>query len=157
MCEPVPLPFQNEIHNARGWGVWLIRYGIGWILVLAGVILLIVSPGGFGAEGFGLAVGSGLSVLLLNVLYRLGVAGDKEREREEEARQFLAEHGRWPEENRREPSGREPPGRESPGREPPSREPPALPDPHHTRPGEHGGRRAGIPRDRPRPRRRGPE
>jgi hypothetical protein len=31
-------------------------------------------------------------VLLLNVLYRIGVQGD----REEEARRYFDEHGRWP-------------------------------------------------------------
>jgi hypothetical protein len=33
---------------------------------------------------------------LLNVLYRIGVQGDREREREEEARRYFDEHGRWP-------------------------------------------------------------
>jgi len=35
-------------------------------------------------------------VLLLNVLYRIGVEGDKERDREEEAREYFDQHGRWP-------------------------------------------------------------
>jgi len=38
------------------------------------------------------------AVLLLNVLYRMGVEGDRERDREEEARRFFDEHGRWPDE-----------------------------------------------------------
>ena len=65
---------------------------------MLGVVLLIVSPGGFGVEGFGLSAGAGSSVLMLNFLFRLGVAGDKEREREEDARRYLAEHGQWPDE-----------------------------------------------------------
>ena len=36
------------------------------------------------------------AVLLLNVLYRIGVQGDRERDREEEARRYFDEHGRWP-------------------------------------------------------------
>jgi hypothetical protein len=32
------------------------------------------------------------------VLYRIGVAGDRDRDREEEARRFFDEHGRWPDE-----------------------------------------------------------
>ena len=87
-------------HRARGtparYGVLFIRYGLGWLLVVAGIVILIVSPGGFGLYGFGMTAGSGLSILLLNYLYRLGVAGDKEREREEQARVYLAEHGHWP-------------------------------------------------------------
>ena len=86
-----------------------VRYGIGAIGVIAGFVLLIVNPGGFGVEGFGLAEGAGLSVLMLNWMFRVGVAGDEEREREEEARRFLEVHGHWPDERppppRRPPSG----------------------------------------------------
>lgn len=79
-------------------GLLLVRYGLGVVLVIAGVVLLIINPGGFGVDGFAMAAGSGFSVLMLNWLYRLGVASDDERVKEEEARRFLAEHGRWPDE-----------------------------------------------------------
>jgi hypothetical protein len=49
-----------------------------------------------GAYGFASSIGAGLSVVLLNLLYRLSVSGDREREREEEARRYLDEHGVWP-------------------------------------------------------------
>ena len=75
-----------------------VRYGIGVIMVIAGIVLLIVNPGGFGVEGFSLAEGAGLSVLMLNWMYRVGVAGDKERERHEDAWHFFEEHGHWPDE-----------------------------------------------------------
>jgi hypothetical protein len=78
--------------------VLAVRYGVGCIMVLAGIVLLIVSPGGFGVEGFSMATGSGLSVLLLNFLYRVGVSGDRERQAEEEARAYFDEHGHWPDE-----------------------------------------------------------
>lgn len=52
-----------------------------------------------------LFTGAGLSVLLLNVLFRIGVQGDVERDREDEARSYFAEHGRWPDEEER-PAGR---------------------------------------------------
>jgi hypothetical protein len=42
--------------------------------------------------------GTASPVLLLNVLYRIGVQGDRDRDREEEARRFFDEHGRWPDE-----------------------------------------------------------
>jgi hypothetical protein len=32
------------------------------------------------------------------VLFRIGVEGDKERDREDAARRFFDEHGRWPDE-----------------------------------------------------------
>lgn len=74
------------------------RYGIAALLVLGGIVLLVVSPGGFGTEGFSMAVGAGLSVLMLNWLFRLGVSGDRERQQEEEARVYFDRHGRWPDE-----------------------------------------------------------
>jgi hypothetical protein len=75
-------------------------------MVVAGVVVLIANPGGFGVDGFALAVGGGLSVLLINFLFRLGVSGDLEREREEEARRHFDEHGVWPEEEVK-PAGRQ--------------------------------------------------
>lgn len=74
----------------------MVRYGLGAILVGAGFIVLVVNPGGFGVDGFAMAAGSGLSVLMLNWLFRLGVKSDDERVEEEQARIYLAEHGRWP-------------------------------------------------------------
>jgi hypothetical protein len=78
-----------------------LRYGIGGAMVLAGIVLLIINPGGFGVDGFAMAVGGGLSVLLINFLYRLGVSGDREREAEESARAYFDEHGEWPEEEKK--------------------------------------------------------
>ena len=75
--------------------LWGVRYGIGILMILAGVVALLVAPSN-GADGFALAVGGGLSVILLNVLYRIGVAGDKERARDEEAWHYFEEHGEWP-------------------------------------------------------------
>jgi len=67
-------------------------------MVLAGIVLLVVNPSGLGVDGFAMAVGGGLSVLLINFLYRLGVSGDREREQEENARAYFDQHGEWPEE-----------------------------------------------------------
>ena len=65
--------------------------------------MLIVDPSGLGVDGFAMAVGGGLSVLLINFLYRFGVSGDREREAEERARAYFDEHGEWPEEEQRAP------------------------------------------------------
>jgi hypothetical protein len=78
--------------------LWVLRYGIGGAMALAGVILLITNSSGFGVDGFSLGVGGGLSLIMLNFLYRLGVSGDREREEEEEARTFLDRYGHWPDE-----------------------------------------------------------
>ncbi len=48
------------------------------------------------SAGAALFFSAASAVLLLNVLYRIGVQGDKERDREDEARAYFDEHGRWP-------------------------------------------------------------
>ena len=66
-------------------------------IIAAGVVVAVVS--GFsetGSEGGGLLISAGLSVWLLNFLYRVGVKGDRDRSEEDEARAFFDRHGRWP-------------------------------------------------------------
>jgi hypothetical protein len=75
-------------------------------MVLGGIVMIAINPGGFGVDGFAMAVGGGLSVLLINFLFRLGASGDLEREREEAARRYLDEHGVWPDEDET-PRGRQ--------------------------------------------------
>ena len=78
--------------------MWTVRYGIAGALILVGQIVLVADSGpeGAGWEGWALFTGAGVAVLLLNVLFRMGVEGDRDREREEAARRYFDEHGRWP-------------------------------------------------------------
>jgi hypothetical protein len=73
------------------------RYGIPAALVAFGLGCAIFMDWPEGAEAFSLFAGAGLSILLLNVLYRMGVRGDFERDEEEAARTHFSEHGKWPE------------------------------------------------------------
>jgi hypothetical protein len=84
--------------SARRTSPWLIgvRYGIPAAMIIGGILLAVIGAGDQGIEGFAMAVGGGLSVLLLNILYRVGVQGESEREREDAARAYYAEHGAWP-------------------------------------------------------------
>jgi hypothetical protein len=82
--------------------MFVVRWGIGIAMVIAGVVLLVAVPG-TGVDGFAMAVGGGLAVILINLLFRLGVSGDRERVREEDARRYFDEHGEWPEDPVREP------------------------------------------------------
>lgn len=75
-----------------------VRYVLPAVIVLAGFAALLVSDTLTGLEGLAMGIGVGGSVLLLNVLYRVGVKGDLERDDEEAARVFYDEHGRWPDE-----------------------------------------------------------
>jgi hypothetical protein len=76
--------------------VVFVRYGIPLALLIAGVLVAALS--GSGVVAGAMFVSSATAVLLLNVLYRIGVQGDRDRDREEDARRFFDEHGRWPDE-----------------------------------------------------------
>jgi hypothetical protein len=69
-----------------------VRYGIPGVLFIAGVVVSAVASLPAGA----LFISAATAVLLLNVLFRIGMEGDKARDREEEARRYFDEHGRWP-------------------------------------------------------------
>ena len=74
-----------------------IRYGIPLVLFVAGAIVT-ATAGGVGVAAGALFFSAASAVLLLNVLYRISAEGDKERDREESAREFFDRHGRWPDE-----------------------------------------------------------
>jgi hypothetical protein len=80
----------------RSAGLFAVRYGLGGAMIVGGIVALIAVGGELGAYGFASAVGAGLSVLLLNLLYRMSVSGDRDRDREEEARRHFDAHGVWP-------------------------------------------------------------
>lgn len=85
-----------------GLRVWL---PIG--IAVAGVVLIVL--GGAKVHGAGITggtlAGAGVALIVvalivwtLNWLMRLSVSSGRDREREEEARRFFDEHGRWPDE-----------------------------------------------------------
>ncbi len=80
----------------KAFGINTVRYGIPLILCVAGVVFAIVDYEGTGLETWAMFTGAGVSVLLLNVLHRMGVEGDVDRDRERRAREYFDKHGRWP-------------------------------------------------------------
>jgi hypothetical protein len=76
--------------------VRFLRYGLPAVLVIAGFVILFTVDSSLRWDGFAMCVGAGLSVLLLNWLFRFGAKGDEEREREVAAREEFARTGRWP-------------------------------------------------------------
>jgi hypothetical protein len=81
----------------------LVRYAVPSAVVLAGLVILVVAPDSSRYEGAAAFVGAGLSILALNLMFRLGVSGDADRDDEERARRFFDAHGYWPDEDRRDP------------------------------------------------------
>jgi hypothetical protein len=79
--------------------MYTVRYLLPLGIFLLGCGLLVADGGGTaGWEGFFMATGAALAVLLLNWLFRLGAEGDRERDAEEAAREHYAQTGRWPDE-----------------------------------------------------------
>jgi hypothetical protein len=76
----------------------VVRYVLPAVIAVVGVLVLVFNRTLTGLEGFAMGIGVAGSILLLNVLYRIGVAGDRERDDEEAARVYFDEHGRWPDE-----------------------------------------------------------
>ena len=83
-----------------------LRYTLPGVLIVLGLLALPIDPAGEGVELFSMLVGAGLSVLMFNVLFRWGSRGDDDRTKEAAARDYYAEHGRWPDEQAPEASDR---------------------------------------------------
>jgi hypothetical protein len=77
------------------WLLTGIRYVLPVVVTVCGLVIM-----AFGSEtdleGGASIVSAGLAIYFVNWLYRIGVSGDRERDTEEAAREYFAEHGRWP-------------------------------------------------------------
>lgn len=73
-----------------------LRYGLPAVLIVVGFVLLFTVDGNLRWDGWAMCVGAGLAILLMNLLFRFGAHGDRERDDEIAAREFYAEHGYWP-------------------------------------------------------------
>lgn len=80
--------------------LFLVRWVLPALVVLAGFVILVVRRDTIGFEAFALLTGAGLSIWLINFLYRLSVSGVRDRDDEDRARRYLDEHGHWPDEER---------------------------------------------------------
>lgn len=85
--------------------IFAVRYVLPGAIVLAGVVILFFNRSIDGLEGAAMLLGAAGAILLLNVLYRVGVTGDKERDEEAAARDYFDEHGHWPDEAPGPPAG----------------------------------------------------
>jgi hypothetical protein len=112
------------------------------VAIIAGGVIVIVATGGSetGVEGAAGIIGAGASVWLLNIIFRVGVQGERDRDAEDDARTYYDEHGYWPDEA---PAvAAEPP----PG---PERGDPHRPPPHSRHPTGRTGSQTRRPPRRP--------
>ncbi len=64
--------------------------------VVAGIVAIILGgSGSVGAMGVGLII-IALIVWMVNWMFRMSVESNRDREREEAAREYFDKHGRWP-------------------------------------------------------------
>lgn len=84
--------------SGRSKAVLAVRYVLPAGIVVAAIVVLAFNHSINGLEGAAMFVGAAGAILLLNVLYRVGVTGDIERDEEAAARDYLDEHGHWPDE-----------------------------------------------------------
>jgi hypothetical protein len=75
-----------------------IRTWLPGLIVALGIGLWIAHPTVETAVGSAGIVGAGIGIWMLNVLFRMGVQGDRERDDENAARKFFDDHGHWPDE-----------------------------------------------------------
>jgi hypothetical protein len=105
-------------------------------IIAIGLGIIVATRTETGVEGGGMLVATGISVWLLNWFYRLGVRGDRERDREDRAGPTSTPTGAGPTTTSRCPSRTE---AEAPRTGPP-------PSPHRTAPPAH---RTGSDASRP--------
>ena len=75
-----------------------VRFVMPALIVLSGILLAIIGHRESAYLVGALLASAGLSVALLNLLYRVGVRGDGDRRREEAARDHYDRTGHWPSE-----------------------------------------------------------
>jgi hypothetical protein len=77
------------------WNVAAVRYGLPGLTAVVGVVLVVT--GGDAVRGAGIVlVGIAGLIVLANLLIRLAIQSQDDREREEQRRRYFTEHGRWP-------------------------------------------------------------
>jgi hypothetical protein len=88
-------PDDSSPTRSRRWVLTSVRYVLPTVVVIAGAVVMAIGSENDLEGGAGI-ISAGLAIYFLNWLYRIGVSGDREREREEAARDYFSRHGRWP-------------------------------------------------------------
>ena len=81
---------------------WLLAATRVWLplaIAVAGTVAIVVGHGNTATASAGVAlIIAALIVWMINWMYRMSVESNRDRDREEEAREYFDRHGRWPDE-----------------------------------------------------------
>lgn len=75
-----------------------VRIWLPAVVTLAGVLVIVIGRDEIALEGGAGIIGAGLAIWLMNVLFRVGLHDDRDRDAEDAARDFFDAHGHWPDE-----------------------------------------------------------
>jgi threonine/homoserine/homoserine lactone efflux protein len=84
---------------SRSWTLIGVRYGLPLALVIAGIVLMVIGHGRTSstAAATGLVlVGVAVISWMLNWMFRMSIDSNRDREKEEAARDYFSQHGHWP-------------------------------------------------------------
>jgi ABC-type transport system involved in cytochrome bd biosynthesis fused ATPase/permease subunit len=66
-------------------------------IAVAGVVCIVIGHARTSVAAAGVVLlGTALIVWMINWLFQMSIQSNRDRDREEEARQYFDEHGRWP-------------------------------------------------------------
>jgi membrane-bound ClpP family serine protease len=83
-----------------GRTLFAVRYVLPSLLCIAGLVLIVIEPQGATLHGGLGIIGAGLAGFLFSFFARISMTGDETRvKKEEAARAFFDEYGRWPDED----------------------------------------------------------
>jgi Na+/melibiose symporter-like transporter len=91
---------EGERPRASGVLLGFVRYGIPLAIFLTGMVVIVAGGDSTALVAGFMFIGAAIAVLLLNVFFRIGVQGERERDAEVEARRYFDRHGRWPDDPR---------------------------------------------------------
>ena len=76
----------------------IVRFWLPGLIFVVGAAMLVISPDIVGLEGAALMLGGGLGVVVSNRIHQMGIRGERDRDDEMGAREFLQKYGVWPDE-----------------------------------------------------------
>ena len=92
----------NSVRRRRAGESFLLSVTRVWLpltIAVAGVVAIVVGHARTPVAGAGVVLlGTALIVWMINWMFRMSVESNRDRDREEEAREYFDRHGRWPDE-----------------------------------------------------------